>query len=178
MRPFLLLTAHDCHLCDHGRQILDTITADGLLTWREVDADTEEGHRLATTAPPLRPVLFDPDGRVIAYGRLSARRLRRQIHATSDRFVDRRRESSNHEPMPATVYRLPDRRQPLDQDRRCPQRRGAPRVARVDCAVRTPAGLVNPLLTTAPPRPPPAKPDVSSPNSKTSASPSQSLPRR
>jgi hypothetical protein len=52
----------------------------GLLSWHEVDADSDERRRLAPSAPPLRPVLFDPDGRVIAYGRLSAKRLRRQLH--------------------------------------------------------------------------------------------------
>lgn len=77
MNAVVLLTARDCHLCEHGMDVLDALAAEGLLTWREVAADSEEGRALAATAPPLRPVLYDEDGRVLAYGRLSARRLRR-----------------------------------------------------------------------------------------------------
>ena len=78
MTSLVLLTARDCHLCSHGREILDGLAAEGALSWREVDGDSTEGVRLAATAPPLRPVLYDRDGRVLAYGRLSAKRLRRE----------------------------------------------------------------------------------------------------
>jgi hypothetical protein len=74
-----LLTARDCHLCAHGREVLEGLAAEGLIDWHEVDAGSAEGRSLAATAPPLRPVLYDPRGRVLAYGRLSARRLRRQL---------------------------------------------------------------------------------------------------
>jgi hypothetical protein len=40
---------------------------------------TGQDCHLAAAAPPLRPVLFDPAGRVVAYGRLSAKRLRRRL---------------------------------------------------------------------------------------------------
>jgi len=73
MTALALLTAADCHLCQHGRETLTGLAVD----WREVVGDSEEGRALAETAPPLRPVLYD-DGRVIAYGRLSARQLARQ----------------------------------------------------------------------------------------------------
>lgn len=79
MNALMLLTARDCHLCAHGREVLDEIAADGHLRWREVDADSDEGQALAAAAPPLRPVLYDADGHVLAYGRLSARRLRREL---------------------------------------------------------------------------------------------------
>ena len=79
MTPFLLLTARDCHLCAHGREVLDALAREGRLRWREVDTESAEGRRLAAAAPPLRPVLFDPAGRVVAYGRLSAKRLRRRL---------------------------------------------------------------------------------------------------
>jgi hypothetical protein len=80
MSPLLLLTGQDCHLCTHGREVLDALASEGLLRWREIDAESAEGRQLASVAPPLRPVLFNPDGRVVAYGRLSAKRLRRQLH--------------------------------------------------------------------------------------------------
>ena len=79
MSPLVLLTAPDCHLCAHARQVLDMLAAEGLLRWRELDADSVEGARLAASAPPLRPVLFDATGQVIAYGRLSRRRLLREL---------------------------------------------------------------------------------------------------
>ena len=79
MRRLVLLTSQDCHLCAHGREVLDTLASEGRLSWREVDTESAEGRRLAAAAPPLRPVLFDPDSRVVAYGRLSPKRLRRQL---------------------------------------------------------------------------------------------------
>lgn len=79
MKLLRLLTASGCHLCEHGRDVLDGLAAEGLCTWRSVDADSREGEELSAGAPPLRPVLFDADGRILAYGRLSARRLRRTL---------------------------------------------------------------------------------------------------
>jgi hypothetical protein len=75
----VLLTAPDCHLCAHARGVLDTLADDDLLRWRELGSVSQEGRRLAAAAPPLRPVLFDADGRVLSYGRLSRRRLLRQL---------------------------------------------------------------------------------------------------
>lgn len=79
MSAFLLLTARDCRLCAHGRVVLDALAAEGLLEWREVAADSVEGRKLAATAPPLRPVLYDDHDRTVAYGRFSAKRLRRSL---------------------------------------------------------------------------------------------------
>ena len=79
MNTLTLLTAPDCHLCAHAREVLDALAAEGLLRWRELDANSAEGARLAAAAPPLRPVLFDATGHVIAYGRLSQRRLLREL---------------------------------------------------------------------------------------------------
>ena len=75
MSELLLLTPADCHLCEHAKQVLAALG----VPWREIDADSAEGRPLAATAPPLRPVLYGPDGRVLGYGRLSAPRLRRQL---------------------------------------------------------------------------------------------------
>jgi hypothetical protein len=72
----VLLTATDCHLCEHAKDVLAELGRD----WREVHADSEEGQRLAAGAPPFRPVLYDSQGKLVAYGRLSLKRLRKQLH--------------------------------------------------------------------------------------------------
>ena len=56
MSALVLLTAPDCHLCEHGKGVLDELGVD----WREVDATSD-------------------DGRLVAYGRLSLKRLRKQL---------------------------------------------------------------------------------------------------
>lgn len=73
-----LLTSHDCHLCEHSKAVLTELQAEGLLAWCETADETPEGQALAAVAPPIRPVLFY-EGRVLAYGRLSDRRLRKQL---------------------------------------------------------------------------------------------------
>jgi hypothetical protein len=81
MSRLMLLTAPECHLCDHARAVLDALVLERHIDWCEVDGETPEGRRLAATVPPLRPVLLAPDGNVLAYGRLSAKRLRRTLDA-------------------------------------------------------------------------------------------------
>ncbi len=87
MTTFELLTTADCHLCEHSRHVLDTLAAEGLLAWQDVNSDTPRGRILAAQAPPLRPALFDADGHLVAYGRLSEKRLRRQLHKADGRPV-------------------------------------------------------------------------------------------
>ena len=79
IRTVILLTAPGCHLCDHARRVLDELG----LEWREVTSDSPEGKLLAAGAVPLRPLLLRPGGDVIAAGRLSAKRLRRDLGALS-----------------------------------------------------------------------------------------------
>lgn len=70
----LLVTGSDCHLCAHARSVL---AAAGLAA-REIDVGSEEASALAARGIPLAflPVLTDGE-RVLAYGRLSERRLRK-----------------------------------------------------------------------------------------------------
>lgn len=75
----VLLTAVDCHLCCRARAVLQVLHDQQAIVWREVAGESDEGRELALTAPPLRPVLFDADGRLLAYGRLSEKRLRRDL---------------------------------------------------------------------------------------------------
>ena len=72
----LYVTGADCHLCDHGRDVLASL---GLDT-REVDVDSADGLALAQRGISVAflPVLTDGE-RVLAYGRLSEKRLRKDL---------------------------------------------------------------------------------------------------
>ena len=74
--PLVFVTTHDCHLCEHGRAVL---TALGLQA-REISVDSAEADALAARGVPLAflPVLWDGE-RVLAYGRFSEKRLRREL---------------------------------------------------------------------------------------------------
>jgi hypothetical protein len=75
-RELLLVTAEECHLCEHAHEVLRTLDVDV----REIDVDSADAERLASAGIPLAflPVLTDGD-RVIAYGRLSEKRLRKKL---------------------------------------------------------------------------------------------------
>ena len=72
----IFVTGSDCHLCEHGREVLDRLG----VHVREMDVDGEQAAGLAARGLPLAflPVLTDGE-RVIAYGRFSERRLRREL---------------------------------------------------------------------------------------------------
>lgn len=74
-----LLTQGDCAYCDHAKDVLSRIGNDYPITVLEVPLDTLEGRTLAAK----HGVLFAPgllvDGRSFGYGRLSERRLRKEL---------------------------------------------------------------------------------------------------
>jgi hypothetical protein len=72
----LYITAADCHFCEHGRGVLDELGVER----RELASDSDEAAGLAAHGIPLAflPVLTDGE-RVIAYGRFSAKRLRKEL---------------------------------------------------------------------------------------------------
>ena len=72
----VFVTSHDCHLCEHGREVL----AELRLAARELDVESAEAQQLASQGVPLAflPVLWDGE-RVLAYGRLSEKRLRKEL---------------------------------------------------------------------------------------------------
>lgn len=76
MTGLVYVTAGDCHYCEHGRGVLDALG----IGRNEIQADSEQAERLAEHGIPLSflPVLTDGE-RVIAYGRFSERRLRREL---------------------------------------------------------------------------------------------------
>ncbi len=79
MTSITLLTQADCALCEHAKGVLDRVGADHPLEVTEIDLASEHGRALAARAG----VLFAPgvlvDGRPFGYGRLSERRLRREL---------------------------------------------------------------------------------------------------
>ena len=79
MRRLILLGVPDCPLTAHGQRVLDGLAADRLVEWTDVAIDTEHGRELQNASPDLPPVLFDESGRVLAHGRLSDKRLRREL---------------------------------------------------------------------------------------------------
>jgi len=74
--PLLYITTEDCHFCEHGRAVLDELGVER----REISDTSPEAHELAASGIPFAfmPVLTD-GARVIAYGRLSAKHLRKQL---------------------------------------------------------------------------------------------------
>lgn len=81
-RGLVLVTAQDCHLCTHARGVLERLGGEIPFVVREVDVGSDEAQALARAGVPLAflPVLWD-GARVLAYGRLSERRLRRELPA-------------------------------------------------------------------------------------------------
>ena len=76
MSPLVYVTTDDCHLCEHGRGVLDSLGVER----SEISAASAEAASLATAGIPLAflPVLTDGE-RVIAYGRFSEKRLRKEL---------------------------------------------------------------------------------------------------
>lgn len=76
MTELIYVTGEDCHLCEHGRHVLDALG----VARREIDSESTESEALAAAGIPLSflPVLTDGE-RLIGYGRLSQKRLRKEL---------------------------------------------------------------------------------------------------
>ena len=75
-RELVLVTSEGCHFCEHAHEVLSGIG----VSPREIGVESDEALRLAEAGVPLAflPVLWDGE-RVIAYGRFSEKRLRREL---------------------------------------------------------------------------------------------------
>ena len=73
------VTLPDCPLSAHGREVLARLADDGLVAWREATARPPKAPSLPDSPSDHLPRLVDEDGAVVAYGRLSERRLRSQL---------------------------------------------------------------------------------------------------
>lgn len=78
MVELVLITSEDCHFCERARAVLDTIG----ISARELSVDSGEAQELAAHGIALSflPVLTDGE-RVVAYGRFSEKRLRKELTA-------------------------------------------------------------------------------------------------
>jgi hypothetical protein len=74
-----LVTAHDCHLCDHARSVLGRLQAELPLAIEEVPLASPEGRALAARHGILFPPGLLLDGDFVGFGRISERRLRAQL---------------------------------------------------------------------------------------------------
>ena len=74
----ILVTTENCHFCERAHDVLGTLGVEA----RELSVDSAEAEDLAASGIPLAflPVLTDGN-RVIAYGRFSEKRLRRELAA-------------------------------------------------------------------------------------------------
>lgn len=72
----IYVTGEGCHLCAHGRDVLQALG----VPVRELDVESDEAEALAGRGIPLAflPVLTDGT-RLLGYGRLSEKRLRKEL---------------------------------------------------------------------------------------------------
>ena len=74
-----LLTLHDCHLCDHARDVISRLGRERPIAMEETAWDSPEGQRLVQRdGIPFAPALYI-DGSFAAYGRISEGALRRRL---------------------------------------------------------------------------------------------------
>jgi thiol-disulfide isomerase/thioredoxin len=80
----LYVTAPRCHFCEGGRAVLAELAERFPLEVREVDLASEEGRAVAARwRVPYPPILL-VDGRLVGFGRLSLRRLARDLEAVAE----------------------------------------------------------------------------------------------
>lgn len=74
-----LLTQANCELCDQAKTVLERIAADEPLEIRVVDLGSDDGASLAATIGLAFPPGVLLDGEAFSHGRLSERRLRKEL---------------------------------------------------------------------------------------------------
>src|SRR6266702_2334157 len=84
----LLLTQEHCGFCEQARDILDRLSREYWLSVSTLDMGSPEGQRFAVEGGLLFPPGVLIDGEPFSYGRLSERKLRRELDRLLG-FVDR-----------------------------------------------------------------------------------------
>ncbi|MBW3644587.1 MAG: glutaredoxin family protein [Actinobacteria bacterium] len=79
MRKATLLTKADCALCDRAKGVLERLADEGALDVELVDLSSPEGEEIAVAAGMAFPPGLLLDGEPFSYGRLSERKLRREL---------------------------------------------------------------------------------------------------
>lgn len=74
-----LVVAEDCSLCEHARRVLAALGHDYPLRVREVSLESAEGQALGQQVPLVFPPVLLLGAEVVSHGRLSERRLRREL---------------------------------------------------------------------------------------------------
>lgn len=81
----VILTQAECGLCEQAKDTLARVAEDFPLAISELDVGSPEGEQLGLS----RGVIFPPgvllDGRLFCYGRLSERKLRRELSRPRER---------------------------------------------------------------------------------------------
>ncbi len=75
----LLLTQERCALCDHAKRVLERLAAEYPLAVTTLELASPEGRALAGRGGVLFPPGVFLDGEAFSYGRLSERKLRREL---------------------------------------------------------------------------------------------------
>ena len=78
-RHVTLITAADCHLCEHARNVLGSLAEETRLIVSEVSWVSNEGHSLVSRDGVAFPPAVYVDGVLAGYGRISERALRRWL---------------------------------------------------------------------------------------------------
>jgi len=74
---FVYVTDRDCHLCEHGREIVGSLAAEKGLAVEEIPWHSERGAALVGRDGVVFPPALYLGQRLVGYGRLSERRLRK-----------------------------------------------------------------------------------------------------
>lgn len=76
-----VLTAPACELCEHAKAVLARVAEDHDLEVVELSTETERGRHLMVEHRVAFPPGVLIDGQPFSYGRLSERKLRRELEA-------------------------------------------------------------------------------------------------
>lgn len=74
-----MLTQENCAFCGQAKEILDRLASEYGVSVSTMDLDTSEGQGLAERGGMMFPPGVFVDGEPFSYGRLSERKLRREI---------------------------------------------------------------------------------------------------
>lgn len=77
--PVTLITAEDCHLCEHARQVLASIARELPLFVSEIAWDSDPGRLLVSRDGVAFPPAVYLNGILAGYGRISERALRGRL---------------------------------------------------------------------------------------------------